>query len=455
MLLVALFLVIDAILWNRLIKKSSSLAAKTVFVFNALQKVFLLMLCCSVIVSDSKSLPWGDTLLESPGNAAIGASAANWTIALLLLVIPLRPPALHRQQFNLDLFKNADRTFEIFLILAGFLNLFYWVAITDFSNPIYYIARRLDGALNMTPFFVGLTAFRLKLAFRFWLVVLACQIVISVITGTRGQAFIPLILFLAGFAIGLPSWKLRFQIGTTVLIPVAALLLFAGAYIGVARDIVGRKDLASALESGSLTSRVSANAIENTMSKAGDVVFNAFNRLTLWPPLVVPCMSPDIVPYWGFDDLYDEIAATRSIRIGSDQTSGSMYSAHVRLQPFGFAVHYRSDGLKVSSVELPPFVDGYARGGWISGFVFCGITYSVLLLLESIAARQIAPKNMTLFLMLQVVICSPTRLMDNGAIGATRLLVLEAIMCFVLFYIFITVAKSFGSNQPSTPELSV
>ncbi|WP_146676073.1 hypothetical protein [Pirellula sp. SH-Sr6A] len=304
----------------------------------------------------------------------------------------------------------------------------------------------------MTPFFVGLTAFRLKIAFRFWLVVLACQIVISVITGTRGQAFIPLILFLVGFAIGLPSWKLRFQIGTTILIPVAALLLFAGAYIGVARDIVGRKDLASALESGSLTSRVSANAIENTMSKAGDVFFNAFNRLTLWPPLVVPCMSPEIVPYWGFDDLYDEIEATRSIRIGSDQTSGSMYSAHMRLQPFGFAVHYRSDGMKVSSVELPPFVDGYARGGWIYGFLFCGMTYTVLLLIEHGAARHIAPKNMSLFLILQVVICSPTRLMDNGAIGATRLLVLEAIMCFVLFYVFTAVAKSLGNNQASKPE---
>lgn len=434
-LALCIFLAVDLILWNRLVKNCQSFALKVAFVFASSTKMFAVTACISLAFSGNQISQWHDTFLQGPFEAALGASAINLTVAFL--VFATKPFfENHVSPITMELFKRADSSFELFLIFAGLLNLFYWVAITEFSNSIFFIARRLDGALGFVPFVVGLTAFQFKKALLFWLFVFAIQIAIAIATGSRGQAFIPLALFLVGLTIGLPNWRTRFRIGWMVLLPTCCLLAMTAVYIGIARDIVGRTDLAGALTSGTLSDRISQNQFDNAIGKAGNVIFETSNRLASWPPLVVPILSPDRVPFRGFDDFDLELAASTNIRIGSGQTSGPMYLPNIYLKPFGFAVHVGRDGVAGSSVEISSFVDGYTRGGWLIGFLYCAIAYSVLMIVDNLARRILFLNNVSLYTMLLVVISNPLRYMDSGLIIAVRLLILDSIMCLVVFFVF-------------------
>lgn len=435
------FLFIDLILWNSILSSCHSFAIKCAFIIGIGLKLFPLITCGTVYFSDALAVPWNEVLFEAPYRAALGAAVNNLTIGFVVLATQ---PLSNRRAFQIptiELFRNADSRFEQFLIFAGLLKMFYWLAITDFSNPIFFIARRLDGALAMAPFFVGMTAFQLKKALKFWMVVFALQLVISAMTGTRGQAFTPILLFLIGFAVGLPDWRSRFRVGFVGLLPVGFLLSTVAVYVGIARDSVGRTDLAGALKSGSLFSRVNQETFADS-GRDSNVLYQASIRLASWPPLVVPTMTPEPISFRGFEDLDEELAATTNIRIGSDIRSGLRYWPNFYLQPYGFAIHVDSDGVQTSSVEMSAFVDGFTRGGWIGGVMYCLIAYSVLMFIEFLARNKLIYTNPSLFLMLLAVISNPLRFGDNGMIGALRLLILETIMCLVIFYVFTRLIKA-------------
>lgn len=399
-------------------------------------KIFPLLTCLSLVFSENASIPWQEAIVEYPLSSVVGASSITLSISSILVLGGIFGNRNAVPRPLRALFNTPNVSFELFLIFAGVLKALFWLAVTDFSNPIFFLIRRLDSALGLVPLFVGLTALKLKRALAVWVFVFAFQLLVAIFTGTRGQAFIPLLLFFIGLLIAQPTLKSRMQLGASALLPAGSFLLIIGVYIGVARDVVGRTDLAKALESGTLVDRISRDQFDDALRRTGNVMFEASSRLSSWPPLVVPTLCPEKVPYRGFSDLPLELAATTNIRIGSDITSGAMYFPNIHLKPFGFAVNVRNDGVQTSSVELSSFVDGYTRGGWISGFTYCMFAYLILWSVETLCRRVFLDTNTPLFQILLVVICNPLRYADNGMVGSIRLLLLETVMCAVIFYIF-------------------
>lgn len=430
------FILVDLAVWMLIVRENgNSFSLKVLFVNGFLAKVFAILSCLSDIIGSGEGMPWLFAIEQSPLAAALGCAIPNLTIAaLLFLMSVLRGPGLKLPSI-ISLTQIVDRRFELFLIVSAVLNVLYWITLLDFSNPLLYLIARISSALSFAPFFAGLAYRRFQSSFKVWIVVLFFQLIVSFITGTRGAAFIPIGLFLIGILCAMPTWKTKMNFSLRLALPACVALAAVGVYIGIARDIVGRTNLAEAITSGSLGARLGGTDVVREARDRGGFLHNLSRRLTSWPPIVVPCMSPEPVAFRGFEDFNEEIDALTSFRIGRSIDSGKFYFSNFCLKPYDFAVHVDKKGIMTSSVELSIFVDGFTRGGWLVGVGYCFVGFGLVILVEGVFRKFTLKCNLPLYLIIVVVLCSIRRFGNSGLLIECRLLILETLLCLAVFWL--------------------
>lgn len=427
------FLIFDAVAWDRVVRDNRiSFALKVAFCVGAVSKLFPIAMCATLVLQPDQPMPWGDAIYPMPITAALGGAAANISLTLVLLVCQYFLPAYEPPKVA-GIAASAGSSLELSLIVAGVIKLLYWVAVSDFSNPFFYIIRRLDSALTLVPFLVGLTSQRCRISTIFWMVVMAIGLIVAVLTGSRGKAFIPIGFFLVGYVLSLVDWRARIDFAIFYLTPAILFLLFAAVYIEVARDIGGRTHLSDVLTDGTLLKRIENINLSDEVDSKGGILYRASRRLTAWPPYVVPTMSPEPIPFRGFDDLSEELSATTSFRFGTAITSGQYYLANLHLKPYGFAVHVNAEGVKTSNVGMPMFVDGFTRAGWLGGVLYCLFGYTTIVIIEIVARGFLLPNYVPVFLVVLCTIANPYNLSVSGLTTDWRQLILESILVTVVF----------------------
>lgn len=443
---------LDASFWYGYVKHEyRSFALKVAFVRSWVFKLFPVGMCLTLPLSEDYLFPWGDYLYEAPFTAAFASMIVSVSIVAVYSLTKILGAPASRRVTLANMLRHTSVRFELFLYFAGTVKLLYWLSITALANPLFYFLRVLESSLAFVPFFVGLSALTFKRATWFWIGVFAFHLFASFLTGTRGAAFIPIGLFLIGFAIQLPSWRIRIRWGI-ILTPVFVFLIVSGVFIGAVRDVVGRTDLATAIKEGSILTALTETTVQSQIDYSGGIAYKAFRRLSSWTTIVVPVMTPDEVPYRGFSDFFYEVRSAFGLGIFAlinPSWQGNYYFGNLFLQQYGFAVHVDAAGFKTSNVELPVQVDAFMRGGWIAAFVFTIFAYLVIYALERILRRRLLPVKQPLFLILLCVLCylSALRLFKASLVDSMRQVFLEGAFCFVVFYMFDRVLNWMGKTR--------
>jgi hypothetical protein len=442
---------LDVAIWKGIIKQSGfSLALKVFFLFIAFRKIFPLLLCFIALPLPIESIPWGFAILKQPLIAVLGYSVEGWCTALIVFLGQSLTQQRAVGMTDVAALARNSPSIGWFLGLAAVTSLFWWFAITEFDNRFFFIVRRFHNALAFAPFFVGLTCRVFPNVARLWILVLALQFGISFITGTRGGAFYPAIFLLTGYLIGIPSTEERRSIFLFRVAPLLCVLFAFGVVIGAARDAVGRTDLVTALREGTLFSKIKLDKVLDRINSGDGFLMSGIIRMTSLPPLAVPNLSPEPIPYRGFDDFGEELAASTSTRFFSGEEGSRFYWANWCLKPYGFAVNKDKSGRKTSSVELSSFVDGFTRGGWPIGIAWCLIGYTVWVLVELVARNMISVLGTSMFIVILITLFNPDRFGVHGLIYETKTLLLDVMLCAAIFYgISLLSSKGEGASPPN------
>lgn len=450
MVAIMMTLALDGCLWFGVIKNDHRcFALKFAFVGFMLAKLFPIGACLSLGLDEDYLFPGGEFVMGAPFTAALAGNILNFSIAVIFLVTR---PFFRPHGYDIPIrkmFWHTSPRFELFLIFAGVVNLLWWVSITVLDNPLFYFIRILASTIMAVPFFVGLTAFKYKKALVFWLAVMALQLIISFLTGTRGAAFVPIGFFLVGFVVGLPNWRLRLTWGIPILGPVAVLIAAAGTFIGAARDVTGRTDLLEALAQGTMLQAMDETVVAANITYRGNAAFEVFRRMTVWPEYVVPPMTPNPVPYRGFADFTHELRSAFGLGIFAlidPNFRGNFYFGNIFLREYGFGVHVDAAGRRTSNVNLPIQVDAFMRGGWITAFAFTLFGCMVIFVVERILRIKLLPRLQPVFLLMLMFLCYIVyiRFRSASLVDSMRQLVLEGVFCFIVFYAFDRVLKMMG-----------
>ncbi len=433
---------IDGALWFRVIKNDTrSFALKFSFAIQWLKKLAPLGVCLSLPLNMDYLFPWGEYILSSPIKAVGGSLLMSFAITLVYLLTSKQPEPGGRPPGLKQLIALAGPRLEYFLIFAALVVLSRWVTVLYVGNPIFYLARILASLLTLAPFFAGYTAFRFWKSTLVWLIVLALGVVASYATGSRGMAFYPIIFFLAGFMLSLPTWRQRIKWGLLIVIPTAALLATLGVRIGIARNIVGRMSIVDALKQGSIMQSVTEGEITSVADVQGGTAFKTFRRLTSWPPYVIPTMTPDPVPFRGFGDFLWQVRGAFElgiIALVSEDYRGPFYFDNIHLQPYGFAVHIGADMRKVSNVEFPMHMESFTRGGWIPALLFPFVAYYALFSAERLLRRALLRKYPAVFFFMLMLLClfGAVSFLRSSFIESMRNMVIKGCFGLLVFYLF-------------------
>ena len=440
-------------LWFLVLKKDlRSFVLKAAFFAEVIRGFFPIGMCLSVPLSEEYLFPWGEYLFAAPFVSALGGALPSLAIAAVLIcskpfTMIRRYDVTYRQ-----LTRRISGRFELFLIIAGCIKLTYWISITVLDNPIFYFARILISTITFVPFFVGYSAFRFKRATLFWLGILAFELAASFITGTRGAAFFPIIYFMLGFVFGLPSWSARMRWGV-VLAPMSIFLLAAGVYIGAVRDVAGRTDLKKALSGQSMLEAKDDISVASNIDFTGGVGYKAFRRLTNWAGYAVPSMTPDPVPYRGFEDFIYEVKATFGslgiFAMINPNFRGNYYFSNIFLKPYGFPVHVSRAGVRSSNAPIPLHIDSFTRGGWLAAFASSCFAYTMIMFLDRLLKAKLLPRQKSLYLFMLIFLCyiAIDRFLTIGFVHCMRQIAFEGVFFFVCFFGVVKVLKLIGKIE--------
>lgn len=444
---------VEAALWFGIIKiDTRCFSLKVAFVASMIGRVFPFGMCFSVGLSEDYLFPWGEYLFESPLAAVFGSLLRSLAIALIFVVSRgVSRPKPYDVPLKKMLGVTSDR-YELFLILAGCIKLTYWISITGLDNPLFYFARILNTTVAFVPFFVGYSALRFKRATLFWLGILALEVFIAFLTGSRGAAFPPIMYFTIGFIFGLRDWSARMR-WAVLLAPVGAILLAAAVFIGAVRDVVGRVDLKTALTEGTVISSISDSTVSRDIDMGGGIAYKGFKRMTGWASYVIPTMTPDPIPYRGFNDVLYEIRASAGLGIFAlinPQWRGEYYFANIYLNPYGFPVHIDPrTGLRTSNAPFPVQMDGFTRGGWIAAFGYILIACTAVFIVERLLRSKLLPKYQPLFLTMLTFLAyiATQRFGSISLVHSLRQLIFEGVLFFLLFFVVDRTLKKMGNTE--------
>jgi hypothetical protein len=275
--------------------------------------------------------------------------------------------------------KDVAARRRVYLIIAALLHLLYWPAGLENSGILGYIGRILATGLVCSPFLAGHDSLADRRLRWLWLFTILINAGIGIVAGTRGKALIAAVLFIAGYISAMPRRK-RVIASTCAAVAAIPLMQLAGA-LGVVRDELGRGGL-EMVETGRVSEvfeRLSHEMFPDEGQTSEAVREHGVSRMLAWTNVVVPMMTPEVVPYRGFDGFLDEAARTFQIASLSGYTPDDLYDAGLWTAPakdYGFTVN------AYTSVEFTLVADGWSRGGVIVALLFSFVAGLVLTVTE-------------------------------------------------------------------------
>jgi hypothetical protein len=286
-----------------------------------------------------------------------------------------------------------------YLTATGGLLIFYWFAAIEGSGAIGYVVRVLSTTLLFVPFLAGVFSARFRAVRNFWFVVLAINASIGLAAGSRFVALLPIVLYVVGYITTLHGWHRRRAIMLTLAGGLAA--FFVTGIIGIVRQEIGR----GGVEIFS-SERVAAviNEAEQVVAQGASgrdlIVFNALTRLLAPTNVAVPMLSPEVIPYRGFEGLQREIVATARIQALSGVSHGEYLEAGLGQGPanaYGFLVD------ETNAFEFGILPDGWSRGGPLVVLLF-GFSLTLVYIASEKLARRRYRNNPAAFLLLLAVV---------------------------------------------------
>jgi hypothetical protein len=266
--------------------------------------------------------------------------------------------------------EEAPPGFGFYLVASAVLLLAFWPATVEHAGSWAYGVRVVQHSMVFMPLFMGRYFRQFPRANRLWMPVLAINTVIGLSLGGRGQAFIPVVLYLIGRALGQQAGK---RLRSLVLVGLLGIPMFAiSGALGAVRGEIGRGDFSIfSLDRISET----RNAIWSRLAYKSnvidqDILLNGPGRMIVWPNLDAAILTPETIPYRGFDDFAHEVLLSFQIFALADFSRQDTYDAGLFSYPatrYGYLVNTGT------SVEWGVLADGWSRGGpWATmlfGFV--------------------------------------------------------------------------------------
>ncbi|MGO9302149.1 MAG: hypothetical protein ACLP3R_00405 [Candidatus Korobacteraceae bacterium] len=285
--------------------------------------------------------------------------------------------------------EEAPPGFGFYLVASALLLLAYWPATEEHAGWWAYGVRAIH--VGFMPLFMGRYFRQFPWANRLWMSVLAINAVIGLSLGGRSLAFIPVVLYLIGRTLAQPAGK---RLRSLVLVGLLGLPLFAiSGALGAVRGEIGRGDFSIfSLDRIAETT----NAIRSRLAYRSNVtdqaiLLNGPGRMVVWPNLDAAILTPETIPYRGFDDFAHEVLLSFKIFALANFSRQDTYDAGLFSYPatrYGYSVNTGT------SVEWGVLADGWSRGGpWATmlfGFVLTVffIIAEYILLTRSIQTSQ-------------------------------------------------------------------
>ncbi len=261
------------------------------------------------------------------------------------------------------------------LISLAAVNAMVWY-VAFLGNFVGYVLRIVRGVFSFTPCLAGYYGTRSKLSFLVWMGLLVSGILFGLVTGSRGYAFWPVLLYGLGYFLNAGKLKKKMLVIAGIIVFPTAMTLIG--FIGDLRAEVGRNAL-SDVNISEVLSRV-PEVWRNSRSKTEDgyrmertTLYMGLERLVDWTMVFVPNMTPRVVPYRGYHDYDDELKGIMAFG-GSDlnTTFGNLYPTQLYARPYGFNVHLSvsaSGRLKSFTVPFSVLADSWSRFGILSSVV--------------------------------------------------------------------------------------
>lgn len=297
-------------------------------------------------------------------------------------MLPIRP-VNRRDVWQLT--KRAPTGLEIYLLIEAGLMLLSWPAAIgwdttsgrgldqEYTHLWGYAVRVVQQSFSFMPLVMGRYFLQFPRTNRLWLVVLPINAAIGLSVGGRGPALIPVGLYIIGRVLGQSGTnRLRSMIFATLLvIPISVL---AGA-VGVVRSDIGRGDfsLFSPDRVEEMADSIWSYLTNPSSSTDQDTLINGPGRMVVWPNLSATILTPEYIPYRGFDSFLPEVSMTFKIAAFAGLSRQDMYDANLSSYPatlYGYMVN------PDTSVEWGVLADGWSRGG-ISGVLAFGFVLTL------------------------------------------------------------------------------
>jgi hypothetical protein len=236
----------------------------------------------------------------------------------------------------------------------------------------------LPRALTVAPFLAGRDSHSDRQLAAVWIGTIVTNAVVGISAGTR-SGLMAAVLFGAGYVSALPKSR-RLIAGAFAGLAIVPLLEFSGA-AGIVRSELGRGfERVKPEHVREVFDGIVRQMGERRGENFGDIAVEGVGRLLAWTNVVVPIMTPETIPYRGFDGFLSEMIQTFHIARLSGTTADDFYDLGLGTAPaseYGFTVNANS------SVEMTLAADGWSKGGAPGALLFAVIATLAMTLAEA------------------------------------------------------------------------
>ncbi len=283
----------------------------------------------------------------------------------------------------------SDPRLPIILMAAAGFSLVFWLGGEIGLGLAKAVLGTLSRAFMFVPFLAGFYFWVSRPAAIMWILTLAANVALGVVTGSRGPAFLPVILFSIGVLMGATARQRWFVLGLAVLAGIPGGFVFGR--IETIRTSVGR------LQVSEITSeKISAvMAGIKKIRQPGDDPYDELPtwvktnfRMVTWPTVVVAAATGGGGGHRGFDDLPRQIIASLNI-VSVTGEMGEYYNEglyNLRAADYGFRVNTGT------SVEFGFLAESWDRGGPLAAFLYALVAIGFFGVAEAMV-RSLLPRS--------------------------------------------------------------
>jgi hypothetical protein len=329
--------------------------------------------------------------------------------------------------------EEAPPGFGFYLVASAVLLLAYWPATVEHAGWWAYGVRVVHQSMGFMPLFMGRYFRQFPRTNRLWMPVLAINAVIALSLGGRSQAFMPVVLYLIGRALGQQAGK---RVRSLVLVGLLGIPIFAiSGALGAVRGETGRGDFSifSLDRTAETTNAIWSRLAHRSNLIDQDILLNGPGRMVVWPNLEAAILTPETIPYRGFDDFAHEVLLSFKIFAPADFSRQDSYDAGLFASPatrYGYAVNTST------SVEWGVLADGWSRGGPWATMLFGFVLTVFFIIAEYILLTRSIQRSKALLMISGFLIISA--LMNPATAGLLYILrqvVLDCVLILMLTFI--------------------